>query len=345
MVAAGPVEGLKKVGISVFRPIKPMLAKTAESVAEAWEAMKGPVALEYKLDGARVQIHARNGAVRIFSRNLADITEGFPEIVEQVRPALKKGEAIIEGEVIAVEPGGRPLPFQALSRRLGRVRDIETLRREIPVRLFLFDILFRDGILFIDKPNAERWRALAGMSLSAVPRIVPKGEKEGEAFFQKAVREGYEGVVAKALSGLYSPGTRGSAWFKVKKVRSLDLVITAAEWGYGRRHGWLSNYVLSARDEETGEYLPVGKTFKGLTDLEFQAMTERLLHLRTGESRWSVSVKPEVVVEVLFSDVQKSPRYESGYALRFARIARVRDDKPPAEIDSIGTIAAIFKSQ
>jgi DNA ligase-1 len=342
---SGGGEGLRRTGLTLFRPVKPMLAEPAQSMGEVFEAMQAPFALEYKLDGVRVQIHKKGETCRLFSRNLADITESFPEVAGEVNRTLAGTEAVLEGEVIAVDGSGAPLPFQVLGRRLGRVRDRERLMREIPVRLALFDILEEDGKVLIDLPYEERWKALEKTSLPLVPRVIPAGRKEGEAFFQKAVNEGYEGLVAKSLAAPYTPGVRGRAWMKIKKVLSLDLVIIAAEWGYGRRHGWLSNYLLAARDERTGAFLPVGKTFKGLTDKEFREMTERLLALKTGEGRWAVSVRPEVVVEVLFSDVQQSPHYESGFALRFARIARIRDDKPPREIDSVQTIEALSRRQ
>jgi DNA ligase-1 len=338
-------EELKKTGMVLFRPMKPMLAEMARSVSDVFDAMKDPFALEYKLDGARVQIHKKGDTCRLFSRNLTDITESFPDIVHEIVRTVQSDEAILEGEVIAVDGSGAPLPFQVLMRRLGRVRDLEKLVQEIPVRLYLFDILVKDGRIFIDMPYEDRWKALEQTSLSLAPRIIPATREEGDAFFRKAIEEGYEGVMAKALSSLYTPGVRGRAWLKIKKVLSLDLVITAADWGYGRRHGWLSNYLLAARDEKSGVYLPVGKTFKGLTDREFQEMTERLLNLKKEESRWTVSVRPDVVVEVLFSDVQKSTQYKSGFALRFARISRIRDDKSSREIDSIQTIEQIYQQQ
>ncbi len=338
-------EGLKRIGPTLFRPIKPMLAEMAQSVSNVFDTAKEPFALEYKLDGARVQIHKKDGMCRLFSRNLADITESIPEIVDEIARTVHSEEAILEGEVIAVDSEGAPRPFQVLMKRLGRVREIEKLKQEIPVRLYLFDILYKDSQVLIDIPYEDRWKVLEQISLHAVPRLIPANSEEGGAFFRKAVEEGYEGLVAKTLSSFYLPGARGKAWLKIKKVLSLDLVIIAAEWGYGRRHGWLSNYHLAARDEKSGTYLPVGKTFKGLTDREFKEMTERLLNLQTGESRWTVSVKPEVVVEVLFSDVQKSPHYESAFALRFARISRIRNDKSAREIDSIQAIEKIYQQQ
>ena len=338
-------EGLNRTGMVLFRPLKPMLAEMAGSVSEVFDVMKDPFALEYKLDGIRVQIHKRGDKCRLFSRNLADISGSFPDVVRDILRKAQSEGAIIEGEVIADDGSGAPLPFQVLMRRLGRVRDLEKVVREIPVRLCLFDILGKDGRIFIDMPYEDRWKALDQTGLPLAPRIIPAGRAEGEAFFRKAIEEGYEGVMAKALSSPYTPGVRGGAWLKIKKILSLDLVITAAYWGYGRRHGWLSNYLLAARDEESGAYVPVGKTFKGLTDAEFREMTERLLNLKTEEGRGTVYVRPDIVVEVLFSDVQKSTQYHSGFALRFARISRIRDDKSSREIDSIQTIGRIYEHQ
>jgi DNA ligase-1 len=342
-IAEGP-RGLRDKGITLFRPLRPMLAQTAGGVEEAFGQMKAPLALEYKLDGARVQIHKKGRTCRLYSRSLTELTGSLPDIAEALM-GMKAGEAVLEGEVIAVGTEGSPLPFQVLMRRLGRVREVRRTAEEVPVRLYLFDILYKDGGLLVDLPYRERWEALEGTGLPLVPRIVTDRKEEGEAFFRRAIEEGYEGLVAKDLSSPYAPGVRGKAWLKIKKAVSLDLVIVAAEWGYGRRHGWLSNYHLAARDGETGGYLPVGKTYKGLTDREFKDMTERLLLLKTGDNGGTVFVRPEVVVEVLFSDIQRSPRYESGLALRFARIARIRDDKAPTEADTIETLREIHERQ
>ncbi len=337
--------GFRSLKVQLFRPIKPMLAQMAPDVADVFDTLKVPFALEYKLDGARIQIHKQGGDCRLFSRNLAEVTASLPDIVADLRQNALIEEAIFDGEVIAITEEGHPLPFQALMRRLGRVHEIRRLMKEVPARLFLFDILYKDGEPLIDIPYQERWQVLESTGLSLVPRIIPENSHEGKAFFNKALEEGFEGLVAKALSSAYMPGARGKAWFKVKKVVTLDLVIVAADWGYGRRQNWLSNYHLAARDERTGEYFPVGKTYKGLTDKEFEEMTQKLLNLKIGERRGTVFVEPRVVVEILFSDVQKSPHYRAGYALRFARIARIREDKSPLEIDSLQTIARIYREQ
>lgn len=335
-------------GTQAIKPLRPMLAQPAADIPEAYAMIGSEIAFEHKLDGARVQIHHAGGETRIFSRRMNEITPSLPEITE-LAARLGSRAAIFDGEVIAVDSDGRPQAFQELMRRFGRVREIEKLRAEQPVRLYLFDILGLDGELLIDRPYAERIAALgevaAGASLELVRRIERPNLLEAEKFFTDAIADGFEGVVAKSLASAYTPGARGRGWVKIKHAKTLDLVIVAAEWGYGRRHGWLSNYHLAARNESTGRMSEVGKTFKGLTDAEFEAMTERLLALKTEEAHGVVTVRPEVVVEVAYNDIQRSPQYEAGMALRFARIIRIRDDKPAAEADTIATIAREFERQ
>jgi DNA ligase 1 len=335
--------GLAAIAVQLFRPIKPMLAQTAANVATAFTALEGRLALEWKLDGARVQIHKQGERVQLFSRRLQDITASLPEIVERVAREARADTAIFEGEVIPVADG-RPLPFQELMRRFRRVRDVSETATLVPVRLYLFDVLLLEQQLLLDTPAAARWEALqqARGDLDCVARIIPADVAEGQRFYEAAVASGYEGVMAKALDAGYTPGVRGKGWLKIKKIVTLDLVVIAADWGYGRRHGWLSNYHLAARDASTGEFVPVGKTFKGLTDAEFQAMTERLLRLKVDARGGTVFVRPEVVVEVRFTDIQKSPQYACGLALRFARIFRIRDDKRAQDADTVSTLRALY---
>ena len=332
----------------IVKPLRPMLAQPAPDVADAFASLGSDLALEHKLDGARVQIHyAGGGEVRIFSRRMNEITESLPEVVEMTR-RLGSRRAILDGEVIAVDARGRPLAFQELMRRFGRTREIERVRAEQPVRLFVFDLLALDGELAIDRPWTERIEALDALASSAglecVTRMVRPNLAEAEKFFTDAIAAGYEGVMAKSLTSAYTPGARGRGWLKIKRTRTLDLVIVAADWGYGRRHGWLSNYHLAARDERAGGFAEVGKTFKGLTDDEFREMTERLLALKIDEARGTVTVRPEVVVEVAYNDIQRSPQYAGGMALRFARIVRVRSDKGAADADTLATVSADFES-
>jgi DNA ligase 1 len=332
-----------------LRPLKPMLAQPADSVADAFAMLGSELALELKLDGARVQIHGAGGRVRIFSRRLNEITPSLPEIVERLAAGLPNHSFIFDGEVVAVDQQGNPLAFQELMRRFRRIREVERLRAQAPVRLFLFDLLGLDRELLIDRPYLERFAMLeeigkhAGLEL--VGRCLPANLSEGEQFYHSARAAGHEGVMAKRLDSRYSPGVRGRGWLKIKGARTLDLVIVAADWGYGRRHGWLSNYHLAARGRAHGEFTEVGKTFKGLTDEQFHEMTERLLALKTGEHGGTVVVRPEVVVEVAYSDVQRSPQYACGMALRFARIVRLRDDKAPEEADTIEHVSEEFAGQ
>ncbi len=331
----------------LFHPLQPMLAQMAHTLEEAWNAAPGRLALEFKLDGARVQVHLERDEVRLFSRRLHDVTESLPDIVADVRGSLKTRRALLEGEVVAVDAWGRIRPFQDLLRRYRRMHRVESAQRQVPLRLFLFDLLIEGDELFVDRPYAERWQRLESVhgGIPLVPRCVPQVLAEAEAFWQEALAAGHEGLMLKRLDGRYTPGIRGSGWLKLKRAGGLDLVIVAADYGYGRRHGWLSNYHLAARDEETGEFRPVGKTFRGLTDDEFRRMTARLLAIRRREEGGTVWVDPRVVVEVQYSDIQKSPLYPDGMALRFARIAQIRDDKAPEEADTIQHMRRLFERQ
>jgi len=343
-----PLEAQQSGAPQTAKPLKPMLAAPAANIAEAFRILEGNLALEHKLDGARVQIHRDAAGVRVFSRRLNEVTASLPEVVE-IMTSLQVPIAIFDGEVIAIDEHGRPRAFQDVMRRFGRRRDIDRLRAEQPIRLFVFDLMGLDGRLLIDTPYEERYMMLAQIAETAgftlAQRIIPASVHEAEQFYARAIAAGYEGVMAKALSSAYTPGARGRGWLKIKSARTLDLVIVAADWGYGRRHGWLSNYHLAARDEASGELVEVGKTFKGLTDSDFREMTERLLALKTEESHGTVQVRPKVVVEVAYSDIQRSPRYAGGMALRFARIVGIRSDKGPEEIDTIANIAAAFDRQ
>lgn len=343
--SAAPAESERRESA---RPLKPMLAHPARDVAEAFAAIGPGLALEHKLDGARVQIHCQRGGVQIFSRRLNEITPSLPEVAAAMGPLIEGG-AIFDGEVIAVNAEGRPLAFQELMRRFRRIREVERLQAEQPVKLFLFDLLALEGKLLIDRPYAERFERLneaaAKANLQLAGRIVPASLAEGERFFEAAIAAGHEGVMAKSLASHYTPGVRGRGWLKIKRAKTLDLVIVAAEWGYGRRHGWLSNYHLAAREEQTGRFAEVGKTFKGLTDEQFRDLTERLQALKIDETRGIVAVRPELVAEVAYSDIQRSPQYADGMALRFARIVRIRDDKNAEEADTIETLRHEFERQ
>ncbi|MGB9854445.1 MAG: ATP-dependent DNA ligase [Candidatus Bathyarchaeales archaeon] len=341
-------EALSKVGFEVFRPVKPMLAQMASDVAEALKEHGGKTAFEYKLDGARVQIHKKGGNVRIFSRRLTDVTESLPEIVGIVRENVKAEEAILEGEVIAVDSKGHPIPFQHLMRRFKRVHAVEDMAEAIPVMLFLFDILYLNGESLISLPYLQRRKILAE-NVGYIPltkTVITSNVQEAERLLKEAIDHGHEGLMAKRIDSEYAPGIRGKHWLKIKPtLEPLDLVVVAAEYGYGRRREWLSDYYLAARDSETGEFLTVGKTFKGLTDMEIVEMTKRLKELAVKEEPRRVFVLPKIVVEVAYNEIQKSPKYKCGMALRFARITRVREDKTPEEADSIQKVREIYERQ
>jgi DNA ligase-1 len=341
-------EGLKQVSFRLFKPVKPMLAQTAKDVQEALEELGGEAAFEYKLDGARIQIHTSEGEVRVFSRRLTDVTDSLPEVVDEVRNEVRVKEAILEGEVIAVGEDGNPMLFQHLMRRFRRVHEIEEMTKEVPVKLYLFDVIYVDGQSLVSTPYTERRRKLAQIApnIPLTEQITTKNPTEAERFLKDAINEGHEGLVAKKLDSPYTPGIRGKRWFKIKQtLEPLDLVIVAAEHGYGRRHDWLSDYYLAARDEETGRFLPVGKTFKGLTDEEIINMTQRLKKLTIQDEHRRIAVIPKIVVEVAYNEIQKSPKYECGMALRFARITRIRDDKTSEEADTIQKVRKIYQSQ
>jgi DNA ligase-1 len=342
-------EGLATLRFRVFRPIKPMMAQMATGVEEALKEAKGPVAFEYKLDGARIQIHKSKEKVRIFSRRLTDVTESLPEIADLVRNEIQAAEAILEGEIIALgKDRTSPLLFQHLMRRFRRVHGIDEMAKEVPLELQLFDVIYCDGESLIDVPYERRRKRLSEIAgeIPLTKQIVTDNPQQARHFLIEALDSGHEGLVAKKLSSPYTPGIRGKRWFKIKQTLDpLDLVIVAAEWGYGRRHRWLSDYYLAARDTETGELATVGKTFKGLTDDEIIEITERLKGLIVREEPHLVVVVPKIVVEVAYNEVQKSPKYDCGMALRFARITRIRDDKSPEDADTIQRVREIYEKQ
>jgi len=333
--------GLADYTIQVFRPVQPMLADSAASVAEAMAA-QGEAVLEWKLDGARIQVHRRDDRVAVYTRNLNEVTAAVPEVVEAVL-ALPARELILDGEVIALGPGGRPLPFQDTMRRFGRKLDVEAMRAELPLAAFFFDALLLDGVELLDLPLSTRLARLDPLlpEQHRVPRMVTSLAGEAEAFQAEALRRGHEGIMAKSPSAPYAAGRRGSAWLKVKTARTLDLVVLAAEWGSGRRKGWLSNLHLGARDPDEGGFVMLGKTFKGMTDALLQWQTAELLARETGREGHVVLVRPELVVEVAFNEVQRSSQYPGGVTLRFARIKGYRGDKSPAEADTIEAVRAL----
>lgn len=341
-------DGLKKVGFRIFKPVNLMLAQVADDLDVALREHGGKSALEYKYDGARVQVHKAGDKVRIFSRRLTDVTESLPEIVEAAEKNVKGEEVILEGEVVAVDSRGFPIAFQHLMRRFRRVHGIADVAERIPLRLYLFDVLYLEGENLISKPYVQRRERLVEIAgeIPLTSQLITDDVGEAERFLKAAMDAGHEGLMAKKLDSPYTPGIRGKRWLKIKPVlEPLDLVIVAAEWGYGRRHDWLSDYYLAARDLETGEFQTVGKTFKGLTDSEMVEMTRRLRELTVRVEPRRVVVIPQIVVEVAYNEVQRSSTYDCQMALRFARIIRVRDDKAPEEADSIQRIREIYERQ
>jgi DNA ligase-1 len=337
--------GLARFRLSPLAPVAPMLAQTAEDVSDALRQL-GRAALEWKLDGARVQVHKAGEEVRVYTRNLNDVTAAVPEIVEATQ-ALPARELVLDGEAIALAPGGAPRPFQVTMRRFGRKLDVAAMRSELPLAAFFFDCLCRDGTELVDQPAGERFAALADALPPAlvIPRLVTADPTEAERFFAAALARGHEGVMAKALDAPYAAGNRGAAWLKIKRTLTLDLVVLAAEWGHGRRKGWLSNLHLGARDPATGQFVMLGKTFKGLTDAILAWQTRELLAREIARDEWTVYVRPELVVEIAFNDLQASPQYPGGLALRFARVKAYRPEKRAEEADTIDTVRAIYAAQ
>jgi DNA ligase 1 len=338
-VAAVALEGgeLGRYGLTLFRPILPMLAQTADDAAGALAMLEGEASFELKLDGFRVQVHKDGDDVRAYSRGLNDVSHFAPEIIEAVR-AMPARRLVLDGEAIVYGQNRAPLPFQDTMKRFGR-KGLE-LRAAVPLSLSLFDVLMIDDQMLINSPASERFAALTQIGgAHAAQRIITSDQAAATAFYEAAVAQGHEGVMAKALDAPYDAGSRGAAWLKIKRVHHLDLVVLAAEWGSGRRKGWLSNIHLGARDGD--DWVMLGKTFKGMTDEMLKWQTAELLAREVDRDGHIVIVKPEIVAEVAFNDVQRSPRYPGGLALRLARVVRYRDDKTAAEANTIGDVRAI----
>ena len=332
---------LTRYSIQIFRPVEPMLASPAESVEEALESF-GEAAFELKLDGARIQVHKSGDDVRVYSRALRDVTAAVPEVVEAAR-GVTASEIILDGEVLAFRPDGMPLPFQDTMRRFGRRLDVDRLRAELPLTPFFFDCLYLDGRALTASPQRQRFAILADVTgARAVAHQIVDDPAAASRFFEDAIAAGHEGVMAKSLDAPYAAGSRGSAWLKIKRVQTLDLVVLAAEWGSGRRKGWLSNLHLGARDPGRGGFVMLGKTFKGMTDELLEWQTSALLEREVRREGHVVFVRPELVVEIAFNDLQESPQYPGGLALRFARVKGYRPDKTAGEADTIQTLRDIY---
>ncbi|MGC4090244.1 MAG: ATP-dependent DNA ligase [Polyangiaceae bacterium] len=339
----GGAAELAQFSLQLFQPLRPMLADSAATLSEAL-GQTPSAAIEYKLDGARIQVHKAGQDVAVFSRQGQDVSARVPEIVESAR-GLDARELVLDGEAIALGEGGRPLPFQTTMQRFGRQKGVEQMRAELPLSLAFFDCLYRDAELLVDRPNSERFAALlaaAGES-RVVARHVVRDEAGAERFVAEALEAGHEGVLVKSLDAPYDAGRRGASWLKLKPVHTLDLVVLAVERGSGRRQGFLSNIHLGARDPQSGGFVMLGKTFKGMTDAMLAWQTERFQQLAIDQGGYVVTLRPEQVVEVAFDGVQESPQYPGGLSLRFARVKRYRDDKRADEADTIARVREILR--
>jgi DNA ligase-1 len=345
--AQGETSALMEFTVTLFRPVKPMLASPADSVDEVFETGSS-YAFEFKLDGARVQIHKQGDKVTIYSRRLQDVTESLPDIVETVREKVAAEAVVLDGEVVAIDDKGQPFPFQVVMKRFGRTREVEKTRDEVRLRLYLFDLLLLEAKQQIDSAYTERRKLLESVLPQEllIDSYSTTSKDEAASFFDRSKTLGHEGLMAKQVDSTYMPGTRGKKWFKIKhSLDTMDLVIIAAEWGHGRRKNWLSDYHLAVRDPDKDSYVMIGKTYKGLTDIEFEEMTSKLNSISTGRKGHVVTVKPEIVVEVLAAEIQESPTYESGMALRFARIVNIREDKLPTDAMTLEQLKTVYSEQ
>jgi DNA ligase 1 len=341
----GGADALGEFTLRVGRPVGPMLAQTATDVADALERLGGTAIFEAKLDGARLQIHRDGDEVALYTRSLDDVTARLPEVVDATL-SLPVTSLIADGEAIALRPDGRPHRFQVTASRFGRSVDVAAARGAQQLSVFFFDVLHRDGEDLLDLPASERLAALDAIVPAAhrVDRLITADADEAGRFLDATLAAGHEGVMAKSLAAPYEAGHRGAGWLKVKPVHTLDLVVLAVEWGSGRRTGKLSNIHLGARDPDTGEFVMLGKTFKGMTDAMLEWQTQRFIELADGSTDgYVVALRPEQVVEIAFDGVQGSTRYPGGMALRFARVLRYRDDKSPAEADTIDTVRRLYE--
>jgi DNA ligase-1 len=337
---------LEQFQLQLFSPVTPMLAQTAADVGAALRELPGEVAFEWKMDGARIQAHKLGAEVSLYTRALNDVTAAVPEIVDLVR-GFPAQSLILDGEAVAFDDGGRPHPFQITMRRFGRKLNVAAVRAGLPIRAYFFDCLRLEDRSIADRPTRERYQALTAAVPAAaqMPRLVTSSASAAGEFYEAALAAGHEGLMAKSLDAPYEAGNRGASWLKIKRAHTLDLVVLAAEWGHGRRTGKLSNLHLGALDAASGGYVMLGKTFKGLTDTMLAWQTEQLLAREVSRDAYTVYVKPELVVEVAFSDLQASTRYPGGLALRLARVKRYREDKRAADADSMDAVRRIYAGQ
>ncbi|MCD1295011.1 DNA ligase [Methanocella sp. CWC-04] len=346
-------EGLESISIKPMRPVRPMLAQNVASIEEAMEAMGGIADFETKYDGARLQIHKQGDKVKLYSRRLEDLTEALPEIVTYVNRSVKADSAILDSECIAIDASsGRPIPFQNILTRLRRIYKVEETQKKYPLYLRPFDVLYVNGKSMIDEPFKKRRIALENIieplnsECSVALAMITSDPEKARILFNEAVQGGNEGLMAKDLEATYTPGMRGKKMVKIKSaLDTLDLAIVSAEWGHGRKAGWLTSFEVAAFDEESEQYVVFGKVASGFSDEQLEDITERLKPLKIGEHERIIDVSPEIIVEVKFEEIQKSPVYSSGYALRFPRLVRIRDDLNPEEVNSFSRVMNIYNIQ
>ena len=347
LVAAAARAGtLDRLSVMINHPIKMMLATLGESIPAALAEI-GTAAVEWKYDGARVQIHKDGDRVRVFSRRLENVTASLPEIVEAARQ-VKARSAILDGEAVAMGGDGRPRAFQEILKRFRRKYHVAKLAKEIPLRLFLFDLIYLDGESLAHLPLKERRAILEGVAEADLlaDQMLSDNPAEVEAAYDMALKAGHEGLILKNPSSAYAPGKRGKNWLKIKPVmETLDLVVIGAKWGEGRRASFLGSYRLACVDQSSGKLLDVGWVATGLTDEALAELTEMFRELFILEKGMEVEIKPAVIFEVAYEEIQKSPNYSSGYALRFPRMVRVRDDKSLEEADTLERILSLYRSQ
>lgn len=346
----GGESGLKSINIRPMRPVRPMLAQNVASIQEALDAMGGKADFETKYDGARLQVHKKGDQIRLYSRRLENLTDALPEIVNYVGQSVNADSAILDSECIAIDPKtGRPVPFQNILTRLRRIYKVEEKQKLFPLYLRPFDILYVDGESLIDRPFMERRRILEQTVVPLDDRckpataVITDDARAAQELFQESIKSGNEGLMAKDLNATYTPGVRGKKMVKIKEVLdTLDLAIVSAEWGHGRKAGWLTSFEVAAYDEETDRYVVLGKVASGFSDEQLVDITERLKPLIHAEHGRIVDVKPDIIVEVKFQEIQKSPVYSSGYALRFPRLVLIRDDLSPEEVNSFARVMNIY---
>jgi len=345
------IKGLQKVGIQLGKPIQVMLGLAAEKIEDVTKEF-GKVIAEWKFDGARVQCHKKNDKVWIYTRRLENVTTQFPDIVKLVKEGIRIDNCIIEGEALGIDKNGKPVPFQVLSQRIHRKYDIDKMVKKIPVQVNLFDIVYLNGKMFFEKPLKER-REILEKTVKVIPgkfqlakQIVSGDVKELEKFYREALEAKQEGIFLKVLDSPYIFGRHVGGWYKIKPVmETLDLVVVGATWGEGARAKWLTSYELACRDSNTGKFLRCGMMGTGLSEAEYKMITATLKPLIIEEKGRTVKVKPKVVIEVKYQEIQKSPNYESEMALRFPALSRIRDDKGPNEVDTLERIKKLYESQ